>query len=87
MAPSASRISFSDFTAIKDRYPTLITSLSALPAHAELDNWRLTELPLTLQTRKKDNGEAYLTKAEAQKLIEFKLYIPQPLASLSQDQD
>ncbi len=81
-----SQISLQTFQSILSRYQPLIESLSAAPsksktnpksspqqALAELDRYRLVELPDIIKERNVTQGKSYLEKEEVEKLIRWKL--------------
>lgn len=84
---SPDKITRATFDEVLARYDELIRDLSsgsgtskevasaARQSLQELDQWRLTELPATLQKRTQANDDAWLEKSEVEDLIKWKLFV------------
>ena len=74
MDPSlyAASITYPDFRSHLNNYPDYVPSQIQ-----RLEELRLQEIPETLGKRSKD-GDAFMEKAEAKSLMEWKLYDTQP---------
>ena len=93
-------ITRASFNKVLARYDTTISVLSrrakakpsdeeestGLKTLAQLDRWRLEDLPRTLQRRRtaegQTTGEAWLEKDEVQNLIRWKLYVSMSLSEM-----
>lgn len=73
------------FNKVLARYDEFIRELSSSPSTSrqprsasslqELDQWRLNELPATVQKRAKGNDGAWLDKSEMEGLMRWKLFV------------
>lgn len=97
----ATQISHSSFFEALKRYDAIIAKLSGpetskpgnkvstssgtLQTLAQLDQWRLHELPPLLQERKEKNHDAWLDKDEVVNLVQWKLYVERVFFCLDVD--
>lgn len=77
---SADGISLADFQKVLSRYEALIHSLSKPSGNGsdtleQLDEFRLSNVPVRLQKARETGTELYLKKEEAVRLIRWKLCV------------